>query len=644
MQKVRRRPKDDLVQYETARANSDDGETDRGSSPLRRDAMRRSFARFRSGIGWRLLIHVLLFSSAITLLQTLTQLYFDYRRDVRAIDLRMSDIDSGYHRSLADGLWRLDARQLQLQVDEILVLPDIRYVELRETTDRAAPLAITAGSPQASPPARHEFRISYTNHGAEQLLGILVIEATFDRIYRQLLDTAAVILVSQGIKTFIVSFFILFIVHRLITRHLTAIATSLRGYDLYGSQAPLRLERRAPRPADELDSLVGAFNQMYARLQAAYADLREREARIRRLFDANIIGIFIADREGRILEANDAFLRVLGYGREDLVLGRVSLVELTPPEWHEFDKRVWAELNLTGIVQPFEKEYFRSDGRRIPVLVGVALFKKGGNEAVAFVLDLTERKQAEEAIRKLESDFAHINRVSVMGEMAASLSHEILQPIASARNNAHAARNFLKMRPPDLDETREALASIIADADRARDIIDRIREQMKKAPPRKELFDLNAAIEETIVLARSVTLGNGVSVQIRLAQGLLPVLGDRIQIQQVLLNLVLNAAEAMGSVEGARELLICTEQSQAGALVAVRDSGPGIDPAYFDRVFDAFYTTKSSGTGMGLSICRSIIRAHGGKLWAEANEPRGTVFQFTLPAGETELRTRSRRS
>jgi C4-dicarboxylate-specific signal transduction histidine kinase len=179
---------------------------------------------------------------------------------------------------------------------------------------------------------------------------------------------------------------------------------------------------------------------------------------------------------------------------------------------------------------------------------------------------------------------------------------------------------------------------VVADADRSAEIINRIREQIKKAPPRKERLDLNAAINEVIVLAQSVTLRNGVSIQIRLAEALRPVLGDRVQLQQVLLNLILNAAEAMSSVEEeARELWIRTEQNQAGVLVAVRDSGPGLDPANLGRVFDAFYTTKSSGTGMGLSICRSIIHAHGGKLWAEANEPRGAVFQFTLPDAEKEL-------
>jgi C4-dicarboxylate-specific signal transduction histidine kinase len=230
-------------------------------------------------------------------------------------------------------------------------------------------------------------------------------------------------------------------------------------------------------------------------------------------------------------------------------------------------------------------------------------------------------------------DLARTNRVSMMGELAASLSHEITQPIASARNNASATQNFLEMQPPDLGEVREALSCVLGDIDRAGDIVDRIRDHIKKAPPRKEHVDLSEAINEVIVLGRSAVIKNRVSVQTRLCEGLLPVHCDRVQLQQVVLNLILNAVEAMASVESVpRELLISTEQHHAGILVAVRDSGPGIDPTHLERVFEAFYTTKSRGVGMGLSICRSIIDAHGGQLWAEANEPRGTVFQFTLPA------------
>jgi PAS domain S-box-containing protein len=522
--------------------------------------------------------------------------------------------------------------------------------------------------------------------------------------------------------------------------------------------------------------LFEAEKQRTLALAHANRDLAEREARIRRLVEANIIGIFISGLKGRILEANDAFLRVIGYGRDDLVSGRIRWTDLTPPEWRERDKRALAELSSNTIAQPYEKEFFRKDGSRVPVLIGGALFEEGGNEGVAFVLDLTERKRAEEALRQtaqalssseaylaeaqrlshtgtwafnetrtlywseesyriwgfdplqglpsreamwqrvhpddrdwvrqeaqdarrqkrdyavehrialpdgtvryieaavhfapsadeerfevvgthvdvterkraqqererlrlLEADLAHMNRVSMMGELAASLAHEITQPIASARNNARAALNFLDQRPPDLGEVSEALGCVVGDADRAGDIIDRIREHIKKAPARKERFDLNAAINEVIVLARSTVAENGLSVQTRLADGLFPMQGDCVQVQQVVLNLVLNAVEATGSVEvGARELVISTEQTKTGgALVAVRDSGPGIDPEHLDRVFEAFYTTKSSGMGMGLSICRSIINAHGGRLWAEPNQPRGAVFQFTLPGGEREL-------
>jgi C4-dicarboxylate-specific signal transduction histidine kinase len=251
------------------------------------------------------------------------------------------------------------------------------------------------------------------------------------------------------------------------------------------------------------------------------------------------------------------------------------------------------------------------------------------------ITDIEDRTRALAQLEQMQSDFAHMNRVSMMGELAASLSHEVTQPIASARNNARAAQNFLDMQPPNLGEAREALGCVVGDTDRAGDIVDRIRDHMKKAPPRKECFDLNEAINEVIVLGQSAVVKNGVSVQTQLSEGLSPIHGDRVQLQQVVLNLLLNAVEAMGSTEaGARELLISTEQNQDHrcVLVAVRDSGPGIDPSHLERVFDAFYTTKSSGMGMGLSICRSIIEAHGGRLWADANEPRGAIFQFTLPA------------
>jgi signal transduction histidine kinase len=230
-----------------------------------------------------------------------------------------------------------------------------------------------------------------------------------------------------------------------------------------------------------------------------------------------------------------------------------------------------------------------------------------------------------------------MNRVSTMGELAASLSHEILHPIATARNNARAGLRFLAMNPPNLDEARDALGCVVRDVDRANDIVGRMRNHIKKAPPRRDSFDLNEAVREAIVMVRGVSARNRIAVNTHLMNELVPVQGDRVQLQQVIVNLILNAVDSMSSDEhGARELSIGIEQGQAdgGVLVQVRDSGPGIDPRNVERVFEPFYTTKTGGVGMGLAICRSIINGHGGRLWVEANEPRGVVFQFTLPPSQ----------
>jgi C4-dicarboxylate-specific signal transduction histidine kinase len=500
------------LQFEATHANRDGGKSDGGSPALVRIASAwYSLPDRFGGIGWRLLVRVLLFSSVITLLLTLTQLYLDYRRDIRAIDQRMSEIDSGYSRSLGEELWRLDARQLRLQVEGILRLPDVSYVELREATDRAVPLVVTAGSHQANPAARHELKIPYMNRGAEQLLGTLVVEATYDRIYRRLLNTAAVIMVGQAIKTFFVSFFILLIVHRLITRHLTALAASLRQHNLRNSRTSLRLERHPPRSADELDDLVEAFNQ--------------REAALR-------------EAERRNLDA--------------------------------------------------------------------------------------------------QMQLAHANRIATMGQLAASIAHEVNQPIGAILMNAGTASRWLGAQPPELERATQAIGRIADDSRRAGEIISRIRDLVRNAPERMENLDLNEAILGVIGLTRGEISNVGVVMQTRMTVGLPRIWGDRVKLQQVMLNLIMNAIEAMSEVaEGSRELSIGTAAAElSGVLVTVSDSGPGLPAGNPERIFEPFYTTKASGLGMGLSICRSIVEAHGGQLWAKPNEPHGVVFCMQLPIGE----------
>ncbi|WP_082637362.1 PAS domain S-box protein [Bradyrhizobium retamae] len=498
---------------------------------------------------------------------------------------------------------------------------------------------------------------------------------------------------------------------------------------------------------------------------ALHGDLLARDKKIRRLVDANIVGIIIWDLEGRILEANDAFLRMLGYNRDDLASGCLSRTDLTPVEWHDRDSRTVAELKRKGTVQPFEKEYFRKDGSRVPVLLGGVMFEQSPDQGVSFVLDLTERKRAEEALRQSEERFrtlvqfsfdvywetdaqhrfthqefadslaeapapgseigktrwevpylepdeeawrkhretldahlpfrdfelaragpdgskryvsvsglpvfdktgrfvgyrgvgrhiterrraeealramqaelAHTNRVTTMGQLTASIAHEVNQPIAATVTNAGAALRWLSAQPPNLGEVGDSLRRIVEDGKRAGNVIDGIRALINKVPPRNDRFDLNEAILEMVALTRSEMLKHGILLQTGLAPGLPMVKGDRTQLQQVILNLILNAIEAMDDIdERTRELRINSETEAAGGvLVTVRDSGPGLAPADVERVFQAFYTTKAKGMGMGLAICRSMVEAHRGRMWASANEPRGAVFQFSLPLEQDE--------
>jgi PAS domain S-box-containing protein len=368
--------------------------------------------------------------------------------------------------------------------------------------------------------------------------------------------------------------------------------------------------------------------------------LRESEAKIRRLVDSNIIGIFIWDFDGGILEANNEFLRMVSYDREDLVAGRIRWADLTPPDWRDRNNARIEQQKSSGRFEPFEKEFTRKDGRRVPILIGGATFEAGGNQGVAYVLDLTVRKRVEAEARESEQryraaqlELAHANRVATMGQLTASVTHEVNQPITATVTYASAARRLLSAEQPNLHEVDEVLSLIVKEGNRAGEVVERIRALIKKAPARKDAVAINYAILEVIALTRTEAASHNVSVRTQLADGLPRVQGDRVQLQQILVNLIINAIEAMRGVgEGERELIICSRNESDGVSVEVRDSGPGFAPSDIDRVFEAFYSTKSSGLGLGLSICRSIMEAHNGRMWASPNVPRGAVFGFIAPA------------
>jgi PAS domain S-box-containing protein len=498
----------------------------------------------------------------------------------------------------------------------------------------------------------------------------------------------------------------------------------------------------------ELLASQAAISLENARL---YNDLQEREARIRRLVDANIIGTMTWAVDGRIVEANDAFLDMLGYSREDLISGRLRRKKLTPTEWRDADAQALAKLKATGTVQPREKEYFRKDGSRVPVLVGAATLEGGREEGVAFVLDLSERKRAEylarqvfesspdrisivgrdhrwqrvnpaferrwgiptdkfigrhvaeflgadafeqtakphydrcfageevnyaawfnlalgrrylavtytplrpdserveaalvtsrdltehvlasEALREAQLALAYANRIATMGQLTASIAHEVSQPLAGVVANADACLRWLDRETPDLDAARRSVEWVIDDSNRASEVIRRVRSLAKQTGLEKVPLDINHVVREVVALVQRELTSHQASLRMELAPVLPMILGDRVQLQQVMINLVMNGAEAMQAVtDRPRELVIRSGQDETQqVLVGVTDSGVGISAENADRLFNPFFTTKSTGMGMGLSISRSIIEAHEGRLWATANVPYGTTFQFTLP-------------
>jgi PAS domain S-box-containing protein len=393
----------------------------------------------------------------------------------------------------------------------------------------------------------------------------------------------------------------------------------------------------------ELLASQAAISLENARL---YGELTMSEERWRNLFESVPVGIALIGSHRRYVAANPAFQTMTGYSEAELC--SLSPVDIT----HEDDQSASeAIIAADAAGEPFdqhiEKRYRRKDGGITLAEVSAFQAPVAGRAPLlaAFAVDVTERKRAEEALRDAQTELARAARLTTLGELTASIAHEINQPLAAIASNGVAGLNWLNREEPDLGEARDAFSRVVRDVTHAGDVIRGLRALARKSGPQLTRLDIDDVIEEVLVLTRGEMRRQGVALHTDLAAGERPVLGDRVQLQQVLLNLIMNGVEAMKGVsERRRELTVSSTLAEPGSvLVAVEDTGAGLDPAAAQRLFEPFFTTKPEGLGIGLAICRSIIEVHGGRLWASPRAPHGAVFRFTVPAAPT-IRKRTRHS
>ena len=558
----------------------------------------------------------------------------EYERQLRLLELeeRAVRIAEVYSRALAQPLWGLDRHAIEDQLTARF--PDREIVEISVTAIDHGPLVVVAGTRGTDPTGEivrvRPIRYASAPGAPARTIGevrVVLTRAVAERSIASARRAITAITIGVVATLYAATYLLLKRLVRRPINRLEEMVDRIAGGDL---------DARCPvASGDELGRLAGRVNIMADRLRESTIGLRESERKYRSIVENALEGIFQLDRRGCLREANPAMARLVGHTTPAELISAVNAGAVgglfTPTQTDGLFEMLAANGEIAGV----ELQITRLDGHSIWVQLNArGVVGSGGETAFleGLLTDITARKQAETALQQTQTELAHVTRVTTLGELAASIAHEINQPLAAIVADTTASINWLAMNPPDLDSVRGALEAVMKDGHRAADVIQRIRELATKTDPRTARLDVNGVVCDVVPLVRTEVLRHGVSLRTELASALPTVTGDRVQLQQVVLNLIMNGIEAMSAVEGrARDLVIRSRRQGDQVAVAVEDSGVGIDSQSLDRLFSAFFTTKAGGMGMGLSIARSIVEAHGGQLWATANTDHGVTFQFGLP-------------
>jgi PAS domain S-box-containing protein len=611
---------------------------------------------FRDSIGFRLLAAVLLFSSVVTLVLTAMQLYLDYDREVSVIEVRLDEIGRSSLGSLGESLWNLDQNQLKLQLDGILRLPDIRAAEIREIADRPNPIRFAVGERATRSTIAREYHVDYAMHGGNRQIGVLYVEATLTDVYRQLMTRALVILASQAAKTFLVSLFILYVFHWLVTRHLIAIARFVSGYNLARPPAPLRLDRRQLHDADELDKVIDAFNAMCASLELAYGELRQANLQLER----DLVVRRKAEEDAHVSEqrfrdyaetASDWFWetgpdhvftylssqfgafgldrqQVIGKRRIDAVIDTTA----EPQRWREHMATLerhepFRNFEYTGRDRAGRARYISVNGKPVFAADGRFLGYRGT------ATDLTKQHEAEERLRQSQ-------KMDAIGKLTGGVAHDFNNVLTVITGTIEMIQEGVADQPQ-----LAAIAELIDDAaTRGAEITSHLLTFARRQPLEPCEIDVNDLVTKTAKLLKP-TLGEHIEIEQVLAGDAWSVLADPSQLSAAIINLAVNARDAMPdggklTLQTANAVLDDADASDDGetksgefVMIAVTDTGQGIPADIRDRVFEPFFTTKGigHGTGLGLSIVYGFARQAGGTVKLDSEEGRGTVIKFYLP-------------